>query len=594
MTHLSGADIYGEYFISHLGDEYKEASKFIFHINNKVSLNLEVSEDDQRKYRDAKWITRCGNFQRKNTVKINEFITKKLENPDEPSDDAESSFVSATGSDDDDSGSESEGTLGGESPTEDPPEDPLPFLPEDPEEEPGEGGNDHDDGNEDEDGDEDEEEMARVHAIEHRPAPAGPGTDICGYPVQETGGEPKGNELSLIPDYKGDGTADAEIWIRRVVTVAGTYNWKRSRWQYAASTRLSGDALRWLEAKSRNLEFPYEHKHTIEQGKCHEKPIPDTNPVEYYDEPRIEGKDSWVTFREAFFLRFKPITDASAAVKAVQDLKQGADESVHAFFDRVSIAVDRKNYRVADKTTADYKESRDVDHYSFFAAGIRPEIKKMTLGSPHARTDLGLFLGDCINAELVLGLHKSVQEVQVNEVKENGEGASEEKEADLTVAELKKEIDALRSNMKCFRCGEYGHIRRECKKTIKDAPNNSNNNNINRAPFNNRRGRGGRRGGGNRQNQQRRPGQQGGRGRGQGGFQNQQGYQKGNWVRANRSWMPQANFGQAGNYYQSHMINQQNPFMPVPYGPAMSTGSGGSQNSSSISAEQPWILAGNE
>ena len=119
MTHLSGADIYGEYFISHLGDEYKEASKFIFHINNKLSLDLEVSEDDQRKYRDAKWITRCGNFQRKNTVKINEFITKKLENPDEPSDDAESSFVSATGSDDDDSGSESEGTLGGESPTED-------------------------------------------------------------------------------------------------------------------------------------------------------------------------------------------------------------------------------------------------------------------------------------------------------------------------------------------------------------------------------------------------------------------------------------------------------------------------------------------
>ena len=42
------------------------------------------------------------------------------------------------------------------------------------------------------------------------------------------------------------------------------------------------------------------------------------------------------------------------------------------------------------------------------------------------------------------------------------------------------------------------------------------------------------------------------------------------------------------------MINQQNPFMPVPYGPAMSTGSGGSQNSSSISAEQPWVLAGNE
>ena len=41
------------------------------------------------------------------------------------------------------------------------------------------------------------------------------------------------------------------------------------------------------------------------------------------------------------------------------------------------------------------------------------------------------------------------------------------------------------------------------------------------------------------------------------------------------------------------MISQQAPFMPYPYGPAMSTSSGGSQNSSSITSE-PWVLAGNE
>ena len=574
MTHLTSEDIYGEYYLDHLGDVYKNAARLITHVREQRRLGQEVDADTIRAYDKAKQTTKFGDFQRKNTRQINDFITKKLEERDEGTD---TSFVSALDSDSEGSGSES----GSEDTLEDQhPEQPLP--------------DDDGDGHESDDSD----DPSMPHHADHVAGGANP----CDYPTapDEVGNEPRGNEIGLIPEFKGDGHADAEIWIRRVETVASTYGWKRTRWQQTAATKLSSFALKWLEAKSRTFEFPYRHQFKVEEGKCHGKPIANADPPANHNEPEIPLIDSWLAFKDAFFLRFKAITDASAAVRAVQDLKQGADESVHAFFDRVSIAVDRKNYLVDDKTTVEYKTTRDSDQYSFFAAGLRQDIKKLALGGPRPATDVRVFLGDCINAELVLGTNRSVQEVQVDEVKQEASGTPDDASASLTVAELKKEIDALRSNMKCFKCGETGHLRRQCKNASKDSPagGNGNNNNISRSNNNRRRGggrgnQGNRQGGNNQGNRQGGGGRrQGGGGQNQGGPQNQ-GYQKGNWNRAQRGWVPQANFGQPGNYYQNHMINQHNPYMPFPYGPAMSTSSGGSQNSSSISAE-PWVLAGNE
>ena len=51
--HLSSVDIYGEYFIHHLGDEYKDAASIIFHVRNQLRLDLPIDDDTQKAYEDG-------------------------------------------------------------------------------------------------------------------------------------------------------------------------------------------------------------------------------------------------------------------------------------------------------------------------------------------------------------------------------------------------------------------------------------------------------------------------------------------------------------------------------------------------------------
>ena len=109
MTHLSGVDIYGEYFISHLGDQFKDAANLIHFVRTQRQLGQPVDAPTLRLYEEAKRTTKLGRFQRDNTQKINDFITQKLNEEA-----ADSSFVSATGSDseeEDESDTVSEGTV---------------------------------------------------------------------------------------------------------------------------------------------------------------------------------------------------------------------------------------------------------------------------------------------------------------------------------------------------------------------------------------------------------------------------------------------------------------------------------------------------
>ena len=76
---------------------------------------------------------------------------------------------------------------------------------------------------------------------------------------------------------------------------------------------------------------------------------------------------------------------------AVQDLKQAEGETVSRFFDRVGLAMDRKNYifTAAQKQQQQYLDSLNHDLNTFFLGGLLPGIRRRVLGSadPPANPD---------------------------------------------------------------------------------------------------------------------------------------------------------------------------------------------------------------
>ena len=146
-------------------------------------------------------------------------------------------------------------------------------------------------------------------------------------------GVPKGNEITAISLFSGAAGEDAEIWIKKVERCGKTFNWKDECKAGAACLRLSDAAEAWVESNTR-------------QG------------VDLTAKP-------WEDFKKLFINRFKPLPDAIKAAECVMDLQQKDSETIGAFYDRVLISMDKKNfsYSAEDKTQKAYTDARDADAF---------------------------------------------------------------------------------------------------------------------------------------------------------------------------------------------------------------------------------------
>ena len=319
---------------------------------------------------------------------------------------------------------------------------------------------------------------------------------------------PGGADLNAIPSFNGDGKVDAELWLTGFKTAAKAFQWKEEAHQQMAAMKLIGDAAIWLDGESKMRNFPCQRD-------------------------ADGGYSAWEVFEKMFLGRWKPQQEPLQATEAIMNLRQASGEAVLTFLDRVVLSVEKKNWQATDRTAASYIAMRDADLFNFGAAGIRTDIRKVILSNPKPPATFKELKAAAVNAETALRAQHTINEIDAMETGE------QQKEEVSEIALLKKEIETLKANnIVCYKCGQRGHIRKNCKSQGNQG-----------GPRQGQRG-----GRGRGRGQQRRPqGRRGGGGRG-GGYQAGQG-----WNSNYSGWQPQANFGQPGSYYQREITQSQAP-----------------------------------
>ena len=172
--------------------------------------------------------------------------------------------------------------------------------------------------------------------------------------AQAAANEISGAQLNALPEF--DGKGDVEAWVRVIDNARTQFNLNQNATRAAAIFKLSGDASRWYRGRQL-CGVEYTH----------------------WDSDDANA----VNLRPALLTRFGPDVNAIAATNAVANLKQGANESIDQFHDRVLLAMDKKNhtYTAAQKAAAAYQQHFQADAFTFFCAGIHESIRQEIMGA---------------------------------------------------------------------------------------------------------------------------------------------------------------------------------------------------------------------
>lgn len=286
-----------------------------------------------------------------------------------------------------------------------------------------------------------------------------------------------GSQLSALNDYNGDPHKDIDVWLEQMDNFARQFQWNDANTAAAAKAKLTDKAAFWL-ASQRKMNRHY----------------PAWNAGDAAADP--------TKLRLALRKRFKPTVTAVEATAAIIGLKQKENEAVQEFYDRVCWAVDRKNYKILDKTTEAYRDSRDSDVFAFFGAGLKEKIASIAMSGGEPPDTHEALLERAVTIEITHEKSKGVFSV---EGATGGEPEVQtEKEKD-EIKELTKQVAALTKMMnrggrggrgrggrgrggRCYRCQETGHFVRNCPQPAK----------TNEGRGGHQRGRGNDRGGGQR------------------------------------------------------------------------------------------------
>lgn len=266
-----------------------------------------------------------------------------------------------------------------------------------------------------------------------------------------------GSQLVTIPTFSGEeGVYQIKNFIAHVSRAQTQFGWTEVQTVTSAQSRLTDQAQTWLRGA------------TI-TGKTWNRWT-----------PGAAGADGVVaeTFQDALNKRFGRVLTSALAVDAVQDLNQRDLESVSRFYDRVLLALDRKNYiySEADKREDNYKRAFNHDLITFFLGGLRENIRRRVLGSaaPPETPENALAAARAAEAEINKNNPvKMIEAVQANPGRVEAQGAQGSTSmvryevCDLTGDKIPVpvQVDAVKMQNReliCWRCGGKGHFAANC------------------------------------------------------------------------------------------------------------------------------------
>ena len=287
--------------------------------------------------------------------------------------------------------------------------------------------------------------------------------------------KPTAAQINSINAYAGVMGAEAELFVDSVNRAMSVYAWTDEDTACAAMQRMLGTASSWL-------------KHLSRLGTTFTK---------------WEGANG---LKHAILDRFLTGRTLAASVGGLAELQQAqrANESVAEFVERLSAALDKKNFDVsdADKKKAAYITTFKGELVKYLLHGLRDEFKTRVIGVPNAPEDLKTIVEVCKRAEEEKSSLAVVHAIS----------SGNNKPVTVNQVSQGQSKNAARRKGACFTCGSTSHWADRC-------------------PQNNRR-----RGGGGRN------GRGGGGGGGQGGQQQGRGNpsagnygRSGGWTNPNRN-----------------------------------------------------------